>query len=175
MPELLCSTRPDCFYSFHIPDLCAKHKDPSAGSLAQKSHASFCNGSLLFGVEEVEDCRGVEDVDFAIENAELVVWGCVKDVGGADEVVRRELIFVFEERVACRDEIGKDIAAVDARRVCAVKDQFADILAKAGSEVEEDRGCIGGVRGGRLFELREDVVVVQRMAGEVEFNEAEAA
>ena len=68
----------------------------------------------------------------------------------ADREVRggREGGGVAEQRVAERDEVAAQLGAAQRGGGRAVVREFAQVLAEAAAEVEEERGRAGGGRGG---------------------------
>ena len=118
----------------------------------------------------MEDGVAVDDAALAVESAQHITRRGVEDVGRCEEVVAWESGAVAEERVPEVDELGQDIGPVDPGDGHAVVDEFADVLAEAGAEVEDDGVGRVGRRGGG--EEGEDVGAVDGLFGQGEDREA---
>lgn len=91
-----------------------------------------------------------------------------------DEVRQTQAVAVPEQRVSAVSEARKHVCAVEARQWRAAVGKCADVLADAGSEIEELRGGARGVVvGGELLEDAGVVRVAEKsLLDEPEFSYA---
>lgn len=126
-----------------------RSNDGGARSRLQQLHDVLAHGNLLRQREDVQEHGDVDHVPRAPGPGELVLVG--EDVA-RDEVRRAQAVAVLEQRVPGVSEARKHVCAVEARQWRAAVGKCADILANAGSEIEElRRGARGAVVGGELL------------------------
>lgn len=129
-----------------------RSNDHGARRCLQQLHDVLAHGDLLRQREDVQEHGDVDHVPRASGPGEFVLFG--EDVA-RDEVRRTQAVAVLEHRVPGVSEALKHVCAVEARQWRAGVGKRADVLANAGSEIEE----LGG--GARGCELLKDAGVVR--------------
>lgn len=148
--SLLLICRVKILTRLQTPNLSSQYYTPL--DLLQQSRDPTHGADLVRILKQVQERADMHDVHAGVQGREQRVLSIIKDVGGRQKCALQSGA-VAEEVVAEVDEVRADIGAVKVCGGCAVRDEFAEVLAEAASEVEEggavletcyERGVIGG-------------------------------